>query len=271
MASDPFPAQVFMQALAERAGGMYDREQERSVYGGLGPDVERDLEQRMGDMRVGGGGPGSRLTADYGAPPPLGGPVGVCAPARNSMSIMPVPTVGGSPLPGAVVPPGGGIMPGARGGKMYDDAEYIDRDYERDDYPLGPTANSRRASMHMGAGIGGRGGPSPYRSASPLPPVMNGAGMPVYPPGHIYEGEPISGMASGAVSRSHSPVPRHRSLPIKHLESRRRHLRCWPGWTWRVWRGTSYAWTRLRPRPAAARISRSVLAPAQPCADVHAI
>lgn len=194
-----------------QGGGIYDtgRDRERSVYGALGPDVERDLEQRMGDMRV-GGGPGSRLTADYGAPPPLGGPpVGVRS-RRSSMSMMPVPTVGGSPLPGAVVPPGGvggGIMAGARGGKMgYDDPEYIDRDYERDDYPLGPTTpSSRRASMHMGGGMAGRGGPSPYRSTSPLPPVMGGGA--VYPPGHIYEGELIPGVASGAISRSHSPVP----------------------------------------------------------------
>ncbi|KLO15759.1 hypothetical protein SCHPADRAFT_248452 [Schizopora paradoxa] len=202
---------------APRQGsGIYDtgRDRERGVYGALGPDVERDLEQRMGDMRVGGGGPGSRLTADYGAPPPLGGPpVGVRS-RRSSMSMMPVPTVGGSPLPGAAVPPGGVMMPGpgARVGKMgYDDAEYVDRDYDRDDYPLGPaTTNSRRASMHMGGGgggLGGRGGPSPYRSTSPLPPVMGPGGVPVYPPGHIYEGEPVQGGASGIISRSHSPVP----------------------------------------------------------------
>ncbi len=87
-ASDPFPAQVFMQALAERAGACTTESRNAVCMELLGPTWSGDLEQRMGDMRVGGGGPGSRRTADYGASPRR--PVGVRS-RRNSMSIMPRP------------------------------------------------------------------------------------------------------------------------------------------------------------------------------------
>lgn len=99
---------------------------------------------------------------------------------------MPHPAVGGM---------GMGMGAGG-GGSIYDEpGSYGGDRLGTDDYGVSP-------------GGGGRGmipGTSPYRRSSALlPPTLGPGGVPVYPAGHIYEGQPVPG-GVGAISRSHSP------------------------------------------------------------------
>ncbi|EJD00871.1 uncharacterized protein FOMMEDRAFT_169100 [Fomitiporia mediterranea MF3/22] len=179
--------------------GAYDRERSRERSSDLLRErefrdrEERELERRMGDLDVGGRGSGFG-GGDYEA-----GYVPPAAPGtrsrRQSVSARVAPAAG-----------------------IYDDPQY---DRDDDEYP---TYGKRDASRHRSGiyaapersrpssiygppereragrptSMYGARDRSPYRrDASPLPPSLGPGGVEVYPPGHIYAGQPVTGSSSG--------------------------------------------------------------------------
>ena len=148
-----------------------DRERDRAYF----PSGDRDIERQFADMNV-----GSRSSM-YGAPPP---PQPAPRSRRPSMNM---------PVPQAVGRPSTDSYDDDHDPYVDTDRAYGDRD-RHDSVPFVPPGRRSRANSTVGLNS-----TSPFRrSTSPLPPVAGPGGAPVYPPGHVMEGHPVS--------RSHSPA-----------------------------------------------------------------